>query len=191
MGQDKRSGAGPRSRDRILDAAYRQTLEKGLDKLTMEGIAAEVGVGKQTLYRWWPSKGMIALDALVERLSSSQTFPYSGDVAADVTRQMSAVVSQLDSPVGTALRRILAAAQEDPALADRFRRELIGPRVDSLRGRIVRAVDEGQIDAAYSPDFVIRQLYGPLYYQLLVRQEPFAPDDAERIVSSVLRSFRP
>ncbi|MEU7604799.1 TetR/AcrR family transcriptional regulator, partial [Streptomyces sp. NPDC041003] len=79
-----------RSRRAILDAALTLVGEVGYNKLTIEAIAARAGVGKQTIYRWWPSKAAVLLDASLALAGDAETeggwtgFPDTGDLAGDL-----------------------------------------------------------------------------------------------------------
>jgi AcrR family transcriptional regulator len=89
-----------RSRRAILTAALDLVEESGYAKLSIEGIAARAGVGKQTIYRWWPSKGAVLLDALLA-LSEDQegevlSLPDTGDLAADLKLVLRATIVRQD-----------------------------------------------------------------------------------------------
>ena len=68
----------------ILDAAYELALDRGPAKVTVEAMAARAGVGKQTIYRWWPTKGALLLDVLIGAVGAVSEMPDTGDVAADL-----------------------------------------------------------------------------------------------------------
>src|SRR4051794_14530032 len=125
---DRRS---ERARQAILDAALELCQEQSFAGLTMEGIAKRAGVGKQTIYRWWPSKAAILLEALTERATATLDFPDTGDIVADLRSQMSLVVSAFNDPMFAAYSRgLIAAAQSDPEIAAAVVKTVIQPRVD-------------------------------------------------------------
>ena len=74
-------------------------------------LAASAGVGKPTIYRWWPSKGVLALDAVSDRMGESRDFPDTGDIAADLTWQANLVIEQFRGDTGTVFRGVIGAAQ--------------------------------------------------------------------------------
>ena len=114
------------SRSAILGAALELVAEVGYPKLTVEGIAARAGVGKQTIYRWWPSKGAVLFDAL---LTLSETpgraaglLPDTGDLAADLKVVLRATVEELNDPRYDAPMRALSTEiVHDPELAAALR----------------------------------------------------------------------
>ena len=94
------------ARRAILAAALDQVAEVGYAQLSIEGIAAAAGVGKQTIYRWWPSKGAVLLDSLLA-LSEGQdgevmALPDTGDLEADLKLVLRATVDELTDPATTA-----------------------------------------------------------------------------------------
>ena len=83
------------ARQAILAAAIALVAELGYEKASIEGIARRAGVGKQTIYRWWPSKGAVVLEALDDSLATVVDFPDSGDIVEDLRVQMTGVTELL------------------------------------------------------------------------------------------------
>src|ERR1700685_1900962 len=119
----KRSAA---SRSAILDAAVELIGEAGFGALTIEGIAARSGTGKQTVYRWWPSKADVLLDALATQADLRIPIPDDGSYAADLLGFLTASY-QLgrDPQVVHVLRVLMAQAQIDDDFGDRFRESFL------------------------------------------------------------------
>ena len=86
-----------RSRRAILAAAIALIGELGYDQVSIEAIAKRAGVGKQTIYRWWPSKGAVVLEALDDSLATVVDFPDTGDIVEDLRTQMHGVTQLLGS----------------------------------------------------------------------------------------------
>src|SRR5947208_4645148 len=106
-----------RARTAILDAAFALCGEQGYAATTMEGIAKLAGVGKQTIYRWWPSKAAVLQEALNEEVGTITDFPDTGDVVADLRTQMTGVAKLFASEEFSAYPRgLIAAAQTDPQI---------------------------------------------------------------------------
>src|SRR4028118_1457668 len=107
-----------RSRPAILAAAVALIGELGYERVSIEAIAQRAGVGKATIYRWWPSKGAVVLEALHDSLATVVDFPDTGEIVADLCTQMRGVVQLLGSTeVGRVYQGLLAAAQSDPELS--------------------------------------------------------------------------
>jgi len=182
------------SRRAILDASLDLCAELGYGPVTVEAIAARAGVSKKTIYRWWPSKGAVVLEALDDVANPAADFPDSGDLREDLVTQMDGLVRQLlsDRRFGRALTGLIADTQHDPQLARGLDDDLFRPRVEDARRRLVKARDARQIAPDADPDLVIELLYTPLYYRLLLHQGDLH-DAAElrTLVDHVLRSVAP
>lgn len=171
------------SRRAILDAAIDLVVSTGFDALSIEGIARRAGVGKQTIYRWWPSKGALFLDAFLERrveqrADSPRLEPLdSGDLAADVRRLVGAEVAHLAVPsVEAPYRALVVALQADPDLAAQALERLIGPSMTRIKDWLAAAQRRGDVRADLDLDVAAELLLGPLFQRWLLRTGPL--DDA-------------
>ncbi len=175
------------ARRAILAAAAAIFTEVGYDHLTMEGIAARAGVGKQTIYRWWPSKGAVIADCLLDGdlLTRELRLPDTGDVRHDLTEWLEAVFAVLQSAKGEQMvRSLIAAAAEHVEIGARLRASLMG--TDSLEGRLSRARDVNPRLASPSHlELVVESLVGAVLLRALSRQ-PGERSDAVRLVDMVL-----
>lgn len=184
-----RRGA-PRSetaRRAILDATTRLFASRGYDHLTIEGIAAEAGVGKQTIYRWWPSKGALVLECLLEGLLLPGAFdpPDTGDVRADLTTWLDRLLHFVDRPDNATLATSLVAAAAENEGVGRHLDEALGAS-SVLTARLQAAVDAGDL----RPDAPLQQvgdtLVGAVVLHIL-RRAPASPHQARLLLDAVLR----
>jgi AcrR family transcriptional regulator len=179
-----------RSRKAILRAAYELCAEGGYERTSVEAIAARAGVGKQTIYRWWPSKGAVVMDALNDVVGAVSDFPDSGDVIADLRQQMTAVSKLLSSPdFGPVYTGVIGAAQSDAAVAEALARDIVNPRVDACRKRLERAREQGEIRPGVDLDVAVELLYGPIYHRLLLHTRPLAPDQITTVLELAFRGL--
>jgi AcrR family transcriptional regulator len=172
------------SRLAILAATLELVAEAGYGALTIEGIAARSGVGKQTIYRWWPSKADVLLDALATKADLQIPIPDEGSFRADLTRFLGRTFELGDkSPVADTLRALMAQAQIDPEFGKRFREDFLFRRRDAL-GRIVdRARERGELPAGVGSGTVIDVVFGTLWYRLLATREPVGRGLAGELVA--------
>ncbi|WP_435769075.1 TetR/AcrR family transcriptional regulator [Nocardioides sp. SYSU DS0651] len=176
----------PSSHRAILDAAWAEVLQKGYDGLTIEGIAARAGVGKQTVYRWWRSKAAVLLEAINARAEQTSAFPDTGDIVADLGGQLAGVATFLAGEGGAVQRALLAAAQSDPDLASELLRQTIEPRTRACAQRLVKAQAAGQIRADLDPLDIVELVYGPLYYRMILHTRPLSATDAQEQLQRIL-----
>jgi AcrR family transcriptional regulator len=185
-----------RSRRAILTAALDLVEEAGYAKLSIEGIAARAGVGKQTIYRWWPSKGAVLLDALLA-LSEDQAgevapLPDTGDLEADLKLVLRATVDELTDPRYDEPMRALATEMlHDEPLAAQCAERLDAPlrqvRIDRLRS----AQRAGELPEALDLDLALDVIWGPLAHRWLQRTGPLTADYTDRLVETALDGLRP
>ncbi|WP_329028253.1 TetR/AcrR family transcriptional regulator [Streptomyces sp. NBC_01423] len=178
------------SRRATLDAALDLCTERGYGRVTIEAIAARAGVSKKTIYRWWPSKSAILLEAFTEMLVSATPFVDTGDIAKDLRTHLTGAVNVLAvPPYGPAYAGILSELHHDDQLAETVRRQLIDPRFDEAVGRLRSAQEQGQVPPDADLDLAVEMLYGPLYYRHVLRKPMQDAEDVGRLVDHVLRSL--
>ncbi|MEU2030202.1 TetR/AcrR family transcriptional regulator [Nocardia amamiensis] len=154
-----------RARAAILTAAAELIRELPYAKLTIEAIAARAGVGKQTIYRWWPSKGAVVFDAMLESDSgpAGLALPDTGDIAADMRELLrGSIVALTDPGYESFLRAMYIEIQQDPELAATYRERLLLPQRAAIADRLASAVDAGELRAGLDLELAIDLLLGPI-----------------------------
>ena len=182
------------SRSAILGAALDLVAEVGYPKLTVEGIAARAGVGKQTIYRWWPSKGAVLFDAL---LALSETpdgqpgsLPDTGDLAADLKLVLRATVEELNDPRYDAPMRALSTEiMHDPELAARYARRLDGPLREMKKQRLRSAQRAGELAADLDLEVAVDLIWAPVAHRWSQRG-PLTAGYADAVVDTALAGLR-
>ncbi|UBU08288.1 TetR/AcrR family transcriptional regulator [Nonomuraea gerenzanensis] len=185
-----------RSRQAILGAARELVSEAGYAKVSIEAIAARAGVGKQTIYRWWPSKGAVVFDAFLALSEAGadggMALPDTGDIEADLKLVMRATVAEFADPAFEApIRALNTEIINDPALAAQYRERLAGPVDEAKKDRLRSAQRAGQIAADADLDLALEILYAPLYQRWLHRSGPLTPEYADALVDLFLKAVRP
>ena len=158
------------AREAILDATARLFHNRGYDRLTIEGIAKEAGVGKQTIYRWWPSRGALIGECLAEGRLIPVDFvvPDTGNLAADVETWLRSVLSILDAPEGGALLRSLVAAATEDAGVGAHLGESLGVE-KYLAERLRGGIRDGQLAADAPVEQIGRAILGAIVVEALAR----------------------
>lgn len=174
----------------VLRAAGELLDRHGFAGLTIDAVARRARVSKATIYRWWPNRSAVAMDAFLASLAPRLAWPDSGSIRQDTRWQMCAVAEVLGSPtVGTQIRSLIGRAQDDPELAATFRDRFLLPRRAENRLAFERAIDRGQLRRDLDVELAIDALYGPLYYRLLVGHQPLDTAFAQRLFDDVFPAF--
>lgn len=156
----------------ILDATRALLVEKGYADVSMDRVASRAGVGKQTLYRRWPSKAQLVAEAVMDAHQSGGSFalPDTGDVGADLRDWLLRYVDAVAPPQNAALVRALAAAAaEDLRDGEALYRQLTGPQHDAVMHRLRLGIDAGQVRTDADVEAVADALIGTILYRVLAR----------------------
>ncbi|ONI82184.1 TetR family transcriptional regulator [Saccharothrix sp. ALI-22-I] len=173
-----------RSRRAILVAALELVEALGYTRLTIEAVAARAGVGKQTIYRWWPSKGPLLFDAFVELGPAERDALPTGDLAADLKRELRIAVEELAERRFDQVCRVLVhEARTDLVTL------LLMPRRVVLEERLRSAQRVGQVRADVDVSAAAELLLGPVYQRWLLRTAPLTGDFVDAVVDLVLRAL--
>lgn len=173
-------------RQAILDATRDELAAHGYDKLSIDRIAAAAGAGKQTVYRWYPSKTQLIADCLLEAdvLGPLPALDDSGDLGCDLRAWLRAFTAQLENP-GTAafIRAATAAAAENDEVARRFYERNTSVAEAALTDRLRRGEQAGQLRPGTS-SVAAQALVGAVIYRLLTRQ-PVTTGFADDLVDAI------
>ena len=162
-----------------------------MSAFTVERVAALAGASKMTIYKWWPSKGVLALEGYASTVDSVLAVPDTGDVEADLTTQLLTFVRLLrDTPAGRVTAELLGAAQTDPELATALRDSYAGPRRAVGVAALRTAQERGQVRLDADPEVLIDQLWGACVYRLMVAGEPLTDCYARSLVQNLMRGIR-
>ena len=193
-GNGKRPPGRPRS-EQAHQAILRSTLrilgQSGFSDLTIEDVADHAGVGKATVYRWWPNKGALIADAFASNTTRKLRFPDTGSVFSDMSRQMRQLVKVFRSRRGRIVSAILAAGQSDKDLIAAFRDRFLWPRRQEAYATLRRGIRRGELRRDIDPDLVLDSLYGPIYMRFLIRHDRLTPEFVDRLCALVLGGARP
>lgn len=178
------------SRRAILDAAISMIGELGYDDISIEAIARQAGVGKQTIYRWWPSKGAVILEAATESLSAVVALPDTGDFVADIRTQLAAILELITTTgFGPAYRCLIAAGQSDPDLLRALFDRIIAPNIEDFRARTAQAQQRGEMRADADWQTMRDLLYGVVEYRL-IHAMPLEPEYIDGVLEIVFQGVR-
>jgi len=182
-----------KARKAILEAAAELLLARGLSAVSMDAVAERAGVSKATIYRWWPSKETLALDALYTDWAAAQPAPRDtgtlrGDLLA-LLRPWARLAAK--QPYARVIAALLSEAQTDPAFADEYRHRVVEPRRELAKAVFLRAADRGEIAGDLKIDVALDLIYGPLYHRLLHGHAKLTDRFVQDVVDMALTGLAP
>jgi AcrR family transcriptional regulator len=167
-----------KARKAVLEAAAELLLDRGLAAVSMDAVAERAGVSKATIYRWWPTKETLALDALyVQWAAAAPAQSDTGSLRGDLLELLLPWARVVRSgPYARIIAALVTEAHTDPVFAAAYQRHVIQPRRDQAREIFARAVERGEVPANLNIEVALDLIYGPLYHRLLHGHAPL--DDA-------------
>jgi AcrR family transcriptional regulator len=176
-----------KARRAILQAAADLLLEQGMARVSMDVVAERAGVSKATIYRWWPSKERLALDALLEWAAAGSPPRDTGTLRGDLLALVRPWVREVRRrPFGRVIAGLVTEAQSNADFALDYRRHFVEQRREPMRAAFTRAVDRGEAPADLDVDLALDLIYGPLYHRLLHGHAPLTDRFAQAVVDLAL-----
>ena len=181
-----------KSHEAILTAALKLLHDRDYRSVTIEGIASEAGVGKQTIYRWWRSKAEVILEAFTRHTAGRITVPDSGNVKTELQDFLTQAFDSLTRESGEVVRGLMSEALIDPDFAETMHDIFITSRRSALRDILLKGIERGELASDMDIELIIDLIYGPMWYRLLNKHAPlnpgFAKQISEMIVGKLIRS---
>jgi AcrR family transcriptional regulator len=170
----------------ILDAALLLLAESDGTPVTVDAIARTAGVGKQTVYRWWPSKGAVLLDALTDRADQDVPGPDTGALRTDLRAFIADTFDAAQrGTTASALRTLTREAARDPHLAE-LTQSFTATRRTELRELLSRGRERGELAGDADLDLIVDQVYGVFWYRFLLGHGPLDDAVAERLADTLI-----
>jgi AcrR family transcriptional regulator len=176
-------------RRRILKAALSLMDEVAFAQVTTEAIAGRAGASKATVYRWWPNKAAVVIEAFREAMAPNLPLRNIGSLSQDLTTQVRNFARMLSGRGGRMLRSFIVAARSDSDVALAFRSIWSDPRRAEAKEILRQKQANGQLRKDADLDLVLDSLYGPLYYRFLVKNEAPSQKYAEALATLVIRGL--
>jgi len=196
---NERAAAAPRrgrprseqARLAILDTTNELLLEHGLAGASMDAVAERAGVSKATIYRWWPSKEILALEAVYRAWSDGEPQqPDTGSLRGDLRAMLLPWVRRLrERPYGRVIAAFVTEAQTNPAFEEQYRTRFVEPRREQGRAAFARAAARGEIPTGINVEVALDMLYGPIYHRFLHRHAPLTDRFVTAVIDAVLRGL--
>ncbi len=174
----------------ILDAVYELLKEKSARELTMEEVARRARVGKPTLYKWWPTKAALILAMFHERIAGHSSVPDTPTVEESIRLKTRGLIGEFNGLFGKVMADLIAEGQSEPDVLRDLYEEHMRPRRMATAADIERAKATGEFLPETNTDLVIDAIFGPIYFRLLMRQQPLTEVYGDALVEQALLGWR-
>jgi AcrR family transcriptional regulator len=171
------------SRSAILEATVALLEEATVQKLSIEAIAKKAGVGKTTIYRWWPSKAAVVIDAFIEHHLTNTPIPEDLPVREALVVHLRSLIRQYAGPEGRLVAQLIAESQYDESTLADFRERFWDGRRAAIDALLERGVESGEVRADVDVDLLVEMVYSPVYLRLLFGHRPLDEAYAEQAVA--------
>ena len=177
----------------ILDAVHELLKEKPARELTMDAVARRAGVGKPTLYKWWPSKAALVFAMFHERIAVGTDDPAIGVGTAEQVLRLKVrkLIREFNGLFGKVMADLIAEGQGEPGLLRDLSERHMSQRRAATVADIEKGISTGEFAADTDPGLLIDAIFGPIYFRLLMRQAPLTEQYGDDLVGQVLEGVRP
>jgi AcrR family transcriptional regulator len=180
------------SRERVVTATLDLLTEAGLGELTIDDISRRSGVAKTTIYRHWPNRSALVIDACTRMTDDEEAPPDTGSLEGDVRSILFHIAELLGSARWSSIvPSIVDVAEHDPEFADvhaRIQRGHAAP----LRTALDRAMLRGEIPSTSDRNAIAAALLGPLFYRRWFSREEIDANFVEQVIRGVIAgSYEP
>ena len=174
----------------ILKATLYLLERKSLRQVTADAIAQRAGVSKATIYKWWPNKSMVALDAYLGGMTARVAMPDTGSAEEDFRQQLKSVMAFYQSSLGRLFCQFIAEGQSNPGFLALFRERFLYARRDAARIMWRRGVDRGEIRQEIDGEIVLDLVYGPMVFRLLAGHGSLNDHDSDAMIEAIFGGLR-
>lgn len=179
----------PQTRMAILRAARELMEQGGPAAVTMEAVAARAGVGKPTVYRWWPDRHAVSMAALMEAQPDARPARKTRSVAQSLQQQLNEVVGTFATRTGRNVATIIAAADSSTEISKAFRNHFVLARREEGRRLLLEGMASGELRGDVDVDAALDLLYGPLFFRLMLGHAPLDAAFAKQLLKDWLRGI--
>ncbi|MDB5476332.1 MAG: TetR family transcriptional regulator [Phenylobacterium sp.] len=188
IGRPKSETAGAHSA--IMDAVYALLKERSVRELSMEAVAKRAGVGKPTLYKWWPTKAGLVFAMFHERLARQPEALTTATVEEFMRQRVRSLIDEFHDQFGKVIAELIAEGQSDPKVLQELYDQHIGVRRAHAVVEIEKGKRSGEFSAGIDAELLVDQIFGPIYYRMLLLIRPLDHAFGDALLDQVLSGVR-
>ena len=188
MGRPRSEAAA--SHAAIMEAVAGLLEELPARDLTMEAVAKRAGVGKPTLYKWWPSKAALILAMFQERFNVISDLPETATDEEALRTRVKRLIAECHGLFGKVVADLIAEGQADPLILKELYENHIRPRRAATLAGIQRGITSGEFVAGTDAELLLDAIVAPIYLRLLLRHPPLTEEYGNELIDRALLSVR-
>lgn len=188
----KRARGRPRdlaAKKAILDAARALLDEGGPGVVTMEVVATRAGVGKPTVYRWWPDRHAVVMAALMAGPNPGEGARAGKSTFDSIRNQLRQIASRFASPTGRHITSMLAAADAESELGKAFRGHFVLARRAEGRAILEQGIADGEVRGDLDLEVALDELYGAVFFRLLLGHAPLDTGFVDKLIEQAMEGM--
>ncbi|MCB1532965.1 MAG: TetR/AcrR family transcriptional regulator [Alphaproteobacteria bacterium] len=180
-----------KSKNAILKATNSLLLHKSVQELSIEAIAKKAKVGKTTIYRWWPNKTAVVMDALINQPGMQTAMPTPKSNTEAVSMQLEKLIRLLQSKNGETIAQLFSEAQASEESQEIFEDSFLGPLMDAIEFSVTEGQKTGEFRKSLDSKTAVDILCGPIFFRLMAHPSDFNdhfqgdyPKEALKLISA-------
>jgi AcrR family transcriptional regulator len=177
------------SRYAVLKAAMELIQEDDLRRASVDRIAARSRVSTATIYKWWPNRTAVIIEAFLHQMMVDAPVADTGSAAEDFRLTLRGVMRFHSSSLGAIYAQLVGEAQFYPTERERIRTHLVNVRRAALRKIWDRGVARGELDPTVDPEVALVLIFGTSMYRRTTAHAELTPEDADAIVATAMRAL--
>ncbi len=180
-----------KSKKAILKATNSLLLHMSVQELSIEAVAKKAKVGKTTIYRWWPNKTAVIMEALSSQPGMQSPLPTPKNNSDAIQMQLEKLIRLLHSKNGETISQLFAEAQSDEKAQEIFEGNFLNPLMDAIEYSVQQGQEDKEFNAKIDPKTAVDMLCGPIFFRLMAHPADFNesfmksyPKDAVTLISA-------
>lgn len=180
-----------KSKNAILKATNSLLLHKSVQELSIEAIAKKAKVGKTTIYRWWPNKTAVVMDALINQPGMQTAMPTPKNNTEAISMQLEKLIRLLQSKNGETIAQLFSEAQASEESQQIFENSFLGPLMDAIEFSVSEGQKAGEFRSSLASKTAVDILCGPIFFRLMAHPADFNdyfqkdyPKEALKLISA-------
>ncbi|MCC6597263.1 MAG: TetR/AcrR family transcriptional regulator [Alphaproteobacteria bacterium] len=175
------------SKKAILKATNSLLLHMTVQDLSIEAIAKRAKVGKTTIYRWWPNKTAVVMEALISQPGIQSPLPTPKNNAEAIIMQLDKLIRLLNSKNGETISQLFSEAQSDKTAHNIFTGTFLSPLIDAIEFSVEQGMQDKEFRSTLNIKMAVDILCGPIFFRLMAHPSDLDDEFRENYPKEAIR----